>query len=319
MAKEAITFGGVTAQPGTRATGWFTVLDTDAKFPVTVINGAGEGKTVLITSSIHGCEYPSIEAVFELAESIDPQTITGQLVFINPVNVDAFLRRRPYVVIADGKNLNRQFPGDPNGTISQKMAYVLTEEFQRRVDFHIDTHGGDIPERQVPYVYCPGVGQYKQVLAESLEATEYVLHADYVIHSHATNHAYTHAAIIGVPSIELELGESGTWTRKEVEQYKENIVNVLKWLQVYPGIALRRTRPARHVSTGVYLEADFDGRWYPFVRRDSQVQKGQKVGEIRDFFGKVLKEYYAEYDGVVLMVPGALAVQKGDPLVAYGA
>lgn len=316
--KDSITFGGISAAPGTKAHGWAPVLDTDYKLPVTVINGSKEGKSVLITSAIHGCEYPSIEAVFRLAENIDPQEVAGQIVFINPVNVDGFLERRPYIIPQDGKNLNRLFPGNPQGSLGDKIAYVLTEEYQKRVDFHIDTHGGDIPERQLAYVYYPGVSEDKEALRLSEEATAYVLHADFMIKSRATNHAYNYAAICGVPSIELELGDCTTWNEEEVALYLENITNVLRYLKVLPGEAVKRTAPVKRITNGEYLDADASGRWYACVTREDKVRKGQKLGEIRDLFGKVLHEYYAKFDGVVLMVVATLAIKKGDALIAYG-
>lgn len=317
--KEAITFGGITAAAGTKASGWAPVLDTGHKLPVTVINGSGEGRSVLLTSAIHGCEYPSIEAVFRIAEQLEPKQLNGQLIVINPVNVDGFLTRTPYLVPQDGKNLNRLFPGDPNGTLGDKIAYVLTEEYQKRVDFHIDTHGGDIPEKQLNYVYYPGVSDDAEVLRRCEEAADYVLHADFVIKSRATNHAYNYAAICGVPSVELELGDCATWSEAEVQQYLENIYNLLRYLKLLPGEARKRTAKALRITKGEYLDADYSGRWYAFVGREDAVRKGQKLGEIRDLFGRVLKEYYAEYDGVVLMVVATLAIKKGDPIIAYGA
>lgn len=316
--KNSVTFGGITADPGTRSTGWCPVLDTEYQLPVTVINGANEGKTVLITSAIHGCEYPSIEAVFQLAESIDPEEISGQLVFINPVNVDGFLDRRPYIVPQDGKNLNRLFPGNPEGTLGDKIAYVLTEEFQKKADFHLDTHGGDIPETQPSYVYYPGVSENEEALRISEEASHYVLHAKYALRSRAVNHAYNYAAIIGIPSIMLELGDCTTWNPEEVSQYKENIINVLRYLKVYPGEAVKRTKKIKLITKGEYLDADVSGRWYACAGRDDVVKEGQKIGEIKDLFGNVLHEYYAKYDGEVLMVVATLAIKKGDPIIAYG-
>ena len=316
--KQSITFGGLTAAPGTKISGWAPVLDTAYKLPVTVINGSREGKSVLLTSAIHGCEYPSIEAVFRLAETIAPQELAGQLIIINPVNVDGFLTRTPYIIPQDGKNLNRLFPGNPEGTLGDKIAYVLTEEYQKRVDFHIDTHGGDIPERQLAYVYYPGVSEDMQALRLSEEATDYVLHADFMIKSSATNHAYNYAAICGVPSIELELGDCTTWNEAEVALYLENIYNVLRYLHVLPGEAMKRTAPIKRITQGEYLDADASGRWYAFVSREDKVRKGQKLGEIRDLFGNVLHEYYAKFDGVVLMVVATLAIKKGNPIIAYG-
>ncbi len=316
--KNTVTFGGISAAPGTRSTGWCPVPGTTQRLPVTVINGSGEGMSVLITSAIHGCEYPSIEAVFELAESLDPARVKGQIVFVNPVNVEGFLQRRPYIVPADGKNLNRLFPPDPEGTAGDRIAWVLTEEFMKKVDFHIDTHGGDIPETQPSYVYYPGISDFPEALRISEEAAGYVLHAKYRIRSRATNHAYTYSGILGIPSLELELGECTRWSREETDQYLENITNVLKYLKVLPGEPVRRKIPAKQITEGVYLDADCAGRWYPSVGRDDAVHAGEKIGEIRDFFGKTLKEYFAEYDGEVLMVVATLAVNEGDPIIAYG-
>ena len=316
--KNSVTFGGITAAAGTVARGWVAVLDTDYKLPVTVINGAKEGKTVLVTSAIHGCEYPSIEAAFRLAETTDPADISGQLVIINPVNVDAFIERRPYVVVQDGKNLNRLFPPVKDGTLGDKIAWVLTEEFIKRADFHLDMHGGDIPETQTSYVYYPGISEDKETLRICEEAADYILHATYRIRSHATNHAYTHSAVLSVPSLELELGENGSWTAAEVDKYMENIYNLLKYLQVYPGTPVKRETPARQITKGTYIDADFSGRWYPAIGSRDSLKQGQKIGEIRDMFGNVLKTYYAEYDAEVLMVVTSLAIKEGEALFAYG-
>lgn len=316
--KQAITYGGVTAEPGTKATGWTPIFNTNYKLPVTVINGTKPGKAVLITSAIHGCEYPSIEAVFELAESINPKDVTGEIVFINPVNVTAFEARRPYILPLDGKNINRLFPGNPDGTVGDQIAYVLTEEFQKKVDFHIDTHGGDVTEHQAPYAYYPSQGNHTEALKLSYEATDYILNAEYVIKSLSRNHAYNYAPIVGTPAVELELGHCGGWSQEEVEQYKENIVNLLRFLKVLPGEAKKRTRNIPHIIKGEYLEATHSGRWYPCIKTETICKKGQKLGEIKDYFGNVLKEYYAEYEGVVIMVVGSLGIQKGDPIITYG-
>lgn len=316
--KNSVLYGGITAAPGTKYCGWVPVPDTDYKLPVTVINGSKEGKTVLITAAIHGYEYPSIEAAFRLAESVDPQEVSGQIIIINPVNLDGFLTRTPYLVPQDGKNLNRLFPGNPEGTLGDKIAYFLTEEFQKKADFYIDMHGGDAPESLVPHVYYPGMGNADQALRISEEAAEYVLHANFLIKSRAVNNAYNYAATIGIPALLLELGDCGVWKEDEVRLYLENIYNLLKYLKILPGKAVKRSIPAKKILKSVYIDADADGRWYAFVGKDDMVKQGQKIGEIRDLFGNILQEYYAEYDGLVLMVLAALAVRKGDPIIAYG-
>lgn len=100
--------------------------------------------------------------------------------------------------------------------------------------------------------------------------------------------------------------------------YLENIINVLRYLDVLPGEAVKRTALIKRITQGEYLDADASGRWYAYVTREDRVRKGQKLGEIRDFFGHVLHEYYAKFDGVVLMVVATLAIKKGDAIIAYG-
>ena len=75
MEKNNISFAGLTAAPNQRIRGWVPVLDTGYEMPVTVINGAFDGPTVLITSGIHGGEYPGIQTAIELSGcGQDPRT-----------------------------------------------------------------------------------------------------------------------------------------------------------------------------------------------------------------------------------------------------
>jgi hypothetical protein len=62
-----------------------------------------------------------------------------------------FRARSAFVSPIDGLNLNRTFPGKANGTISEVIAHVLLNEVVARADFHIDCHGGDVPEILWPY------------------------------------------------------------------------------------------------------------------------------------------------------------------------
>lgn len=316
--KESIIFGGISVAAGEKKHGWVPVLDTDYQMPVTIINGAKEGKTLLITAGIHGCEYPSIEAGFELAEELDPAGLSGQVIIICPVNVNAFIDRTPYILPQDGKNINRLFPGNPDGTLGDKIAYVLTHEYQMQADFYIDIHGGDIPEDLPPYVYNPGIGENKECLAFAEQAALHVLSAEYRLRSSATTGAYNSCAILGVPSILIERGGLGVWSKEEKDIYKKDIINVMKFLKIYPGEAKLPEKPATLITRGEYLDATASGRWYPEVSLGDKIKKGQKLGEIRDIFGGVLAEYFAEFDATVLMLTVSLAVKEGYAIITYG-
>lgn len=81
------------------------VPGTEIEIPLTIINGAFDGPTLLVTAGIHGGEYPGIAAAMELGRSLDPQEIHGSLIMLHPVNIQGFWARREFIVPEDGKKL----------------------------------------------------------------------------------------------------------------------------------------------------------------------------------------------------------------------
>lgn len=314
--KESIEFGGLTCKPGEKIQGYMSFADTGIQSPVTLINGEKEGKTVLITSGIHGGEYPSIEGVIELAQEMTPEKISGALVIFHPVNVPGFLERVSGIYPESGENLNRQYPGSREGTIGQRFAYSLTYDVIQKCDFMIDTHGGDLHETLPPYVYYPGVGD--QDIAEQSRQAALNVHAKYMVRSQCDENAYHMCNRLGIPSMLIEMGGRGLWSREEVEDYKFNIKNVLKYLGVLEGEAELPETPAHVITNAAYIDANCSGCWYPMVGLEEKVKKGQLLGVIKDFFGNVLEEVYAEFDSLILFYTVSLAIKAGDPIITYG-
>ncbi len=314
--KESITFGDLTCAPGEKVQGYMTFADTGIKSPMTLINGTEEGKTLLLTTGIHGGEYPSIEGVIELAEELKPKDIHGALVIFHPVNVDGFLDRVSGIYPGSGENLNRQYPGDPNGTIGQKFAYALTNDVIKKCDFMIDTHGGDLHETLPPYVYYPGVGDQK--VAELSRQAALAVHAKYMVRSQCESNAYHMCNHFGIPSMLMEMGGRGLWTREEVEAYKFNVKNVMRYVGLLEGEVILPENPAHVITNAAYIDAEVSGCWYPMVKLEEKVKKGQLLGVIKDFFGNVLEEVYAEFDALILFYTTSLAIKAGDPIITYG-
>lgn len=314
--KPDISFGGITASYGAKAQGYFKVLDTGYAMPVTVINGAKEGKTILITSGIHGGEYLCIQTAIELAENIDPSAVSGQIVIIHPVNLQAFYARISYFVPEDSKNINRMFPGKKDGTLSEKIAYVISTEFQAKADYYFDLHGGDLHEALPPYVCYPGIGD-RAVQFASKNIAE-ILSMNYIVKSESPSRAFVSAALQGIPSLMIEMGGCGLWSVQEVEKYKGKIINIIKYLKVMSGKHDEPKSRAIELSSTKTSISHCDGCWYPLVKLGDVINKGQKIGEIKDVFGKKLEDIYAECNGIVIFLVVSLAISKGDPLLSYG-
>mgnify|MGYP001343329588 FL=1 len=169
------------AKPGEKVSGFVHIIGAEFGIPVTLICGEKEGETVLISGGVHNAEYVGIQAAMQLADELDPKKIAGNIIVIRLMNRTGFEHRTMSLTYEDGKNLNRVFPGNPNGTLSDRIAYTVVTEFFPKADYYVDLHCGDGFEGLVSYVYCTGAATPK-VAAKSREMAE-IAHVDYLVTS----------------------------------------------------------------------------------------------------------------------------------------
>ncbi|MDR1040738.1 MAG: succinylglutamate desuccinylase/aspartoacylase family protein [Deltaproteobacteria bacterium] len=304
------------AVPGSKFQTMARVYDTDLHVPVTLIAGrTDDGPNVLVTSGIHGSEYPGTMACIELADEIDPRKASGRLLMIHPVNVSAFRSRVSYIMPEDGRNLNRQFPGSSEGSISEILARWLTD-LQEAADFYLDLHSGDLFEALMPYVYFPSRGESK--ILEASMAMARLVDVRYMVKSHAVTGAYNSAANRGVPSILIERGSAGACTAKDVYLYKYDILNILRHLGFLPGQPSYPPESHIEINEVDYLESTCWACWRSEVAVGQIVSEGDQLGRTFDFFNRTIEEFHAKHNGVVLYKLRSLSTNPGDVLVAYG-
>jgi predicted deacylase len=145
-AAQPFAIAGETITPGTRADLRINVpegSDGATFIPVTVIHGRQAGKVLAMVAGVHGFEFAPILAAERLAEAVDPATLSGTLVIVRIANIPGFEARSPFVNPVDRKNLNRVFPGNPQGTQTERIADHIAREVVARSDFLMDVHSGD--------------------------------------------------------------------------------------------------------------------------------------------------------------------------------
>lgn len=304
---------GSTAPPNSKTRGFIPVKGTPVRMPFTFIHGAAPGKAILLTSGVHGGEYPCIETAIQLAKTIDPTEVSGTILIIHPVNPDAFLARMQYYGPFDGKNLNRVFPGKATGTVSERIADQV-HQFQQVADFFLDLHRGDIHEALVPFVIYSQLGDPE--VAEQSRLGSALLGFPYVVGSVSENGSIGASAKVGTPGFLAELGQCGRWNQAEVDQYIAAVGNVLCSLGVLSGTV--KQHAVEYLEKMLVTTSTEDGCWYPSVALEERVQTGQRLGEIRDFFGTMKAEYFADSDRIVLYLVTSLAILTKDPLYAIG-
>jgi predicted deacylase len=124
--------------------GWANVM-----IPITVV-AHGKGPTVLVLGGNHGDEYQGQIAAMKLARELTPEMVTGRIILIPSLNFPA-ARAGTRLSPLDGMNMNRAFPGEPEGAVTSQIAHFLTTVLFPLSDVVIDIHAGG---RSMEFVPC---------------------------------------------------------------------------------------------------------------------------------------------------------------------
>lgn len=306
-------FCGETLLPGERKRVQLPVPDAQP-LECVCLCGKYPGLTLAVTAGVHGCEYVGVQALRTLAQELDPDAMTGNVILLPLANPYGFYAGAKRVIPEDGVNLNGAFPGDRNGSIGRRLAFALEDALYSAADFLADLHSGDCNESLHPLVFFPTAGE-KDVNAAALEAAK-VLSVDYRVRSTARNGLYSWAVQRGVPALLIERGCQGRWSQPEVDACTADVLALMGHLGILPGGG--ENREQQEIVEADYVESDADGFWYPLVAKNQVVYMGEVLGRLESLTGELLQEVRAKFDGVVLYHTVALGVHMGEALIAYG-
>lgn len=118
-------------------------VEADAEIPLHIIRGAATGPCLLILAAIHGDEYEGVQTVIELGRSLSPEHIRGTVLMVPIANPYAF-RAADRLTPEDGCNLAREFPGNPEGTVTERLAWQIGSCLIEKADFLLDLHSGEL-------------------------------------------------------------------------------------------------------------------------------------------------------------------------------
>ena len=291
----------------------------DWAWPYTVVRGAEPGPRLAVVSGVHPTEYPAIEANIRFTRALDPRALRGTVVSVPLMDLPAFLARSPFVCPIDGKNPNRFFPGDPNGTFTEVMDDAVFRAVVAPSDALIDLHGGDMVEALYPFsVYS--VSGNDEVDAKSWALCE-AFGLPYAVASRPqpgglAGTTCDAAAAAGIPSMIAEAGSSGLLTEPETQMMVDGVLNSLRFLGVLPGDAAKNT--ITQVNQFSWIRSPEEGMWYPSVSTGDQVKAGQSLGRIGNLYGDTLTELTSPHDGVILFITSAAAMPKDGLAISVG-
>jgi predicted deacylase len=326
LAQAPFTVGSITAQPGTMASGTLTLPargnEPGTTIPFSIINGTSAGPVLALVAGTHGMEYVPILALQRMRTSIDPRTLRGTILMVHVANMPSFLGRTIYYSPVDGQNLNRVFPGKPDGTLSERIADTITREIIDRSTHVVDLHCGDGNESLRPYSYWvttgdPKVAEEGRMMALAFGLDHIVVDRERPTDPKATQYLSNTGIVRGKPGLTTETGAIAGTDEADITLVERGVAGLMKHLGMRPDGPDPVTSPV-WLDQNVVLRASVTGIFYPAVKRGDTVKKGAPFGKITDFHGKVLEEVAAPFDGEVLYVVATPPVSKGEPLGMVG-
>jgi predicted deacylase len=296
----------------------------DTSLPITVLHGREPGPVLALTAGIHGYEYPPIIAARKVAIAVKPANLSGTLVIVHVANPPAFYGRSLFRNPADGKNLNRVFPGRPDGTSSERIAHFITTAIIERSDYLLDLHAGDGNEALWPHVYQPVVGdpaldKRTEAIARATGFEHIILYRDRPKDPANSISCPNTAITRGKPALTIESGGQGQVEEAAVAKVVSAVDGVMRELGMTSGQKGRRDHRVTVHPKVHYVSSPFTGIFDRIVELGQRVAQGALLGRVSDLLGNPLGEIRAPASGTVLVVIATPPVKEGEDAVTIGA
>ncbi len=287
--------------------------------PITVIAG-GTGPTVLLAAGTHGDEYEGQVILRHLMRELDPANLSGRLIIMPALNYPAVLAHARVSPLDDG-NLNRVFPGDPNGTPTLAIADYVSSTILPMCDAGLDLHSGGFASEFSPCAFLRNGGD-KELKARKLAITEAFGAPLTVVvpGGPALGSLLASADAQGVVMLATELGGCGAVNLDALEIGTQGVNRVLQLLGVLDSESSGSDRPATRFvqmpGPRYHVHAPINGLFEPYSELGDDVVTGQKAGCLhpRDNPDADAVEVEFESDGTVLTRRVPAVTERGDYL-----
>ena len=277
--------------------------------PVLVTNGIAPGPTLCLTAAVHGDELNGIEMVRRVFHDIAPKKLAGALIGVPIVNVQGFRRGSRY--LPDRRDLNRYFPGRPNGSAAARIAHSLFNDVISHCDALVDLHTGSFERTNLPQIRADLRNPDVVTLTHGFGAMV-------VLHSTPTVGTLRYAATLaGIPAVTVEAGGPSQLDLAEVKHGVKGIETLLTTLGMTRRMRLwGDPEPVYYRSS--WVRADNGGILLSDVSLGSTVRKGDLLGTITDPMSNARTELRSPYSGRIIgmarnqvVMPGFAAFHVG--------
>ena len=282
--------------------------------PITVARN-GAGPTALLTGGNHGDEYEGPLALFDLARRLDPATVRGAVIIVPALNFPAF-RAATRTSPIDRGNLNRSFPGRPDGTVTEKIADFVQRELLPRADIVLDFHSGGRTLDFLPFAAAHALPDAEQEAAGFAAVAAFGAPWSMRMREiDAVGMLDTAAEEMGKVFVTTELGGGGTARAETVAIARRGARNLLRHAGILAGaVEAWPTRWLEMPGDECFAFAPRAGLCEPAIDLGAAVTRGDVIARIHDFerTGAEPVEIVAGMDGLLAARHFPGLIQMGD-------
>jgi N2-acetyl-L-2,4-diaminobutanoate deacetylase len=252
------------------------------RIPIAVIAN-GTGPTVIFEGGNHGDEYEGPIAICEMIRDIDPGEIQGRLILMPATNVHAVIAGQRTSPV-DGLNLNRTFPGNAGGTITQQIAAFMSAEIFPRGNAFVDLHSGGTSLHLIPSAVIEPVGDAEHRRRNIAAVRAFDAPLTVVISNLGDPRTATATAVRhGLTTLGTELSGGGSVSIEALDICRRGVRGLLTHfgvLEAEESQPLSGTRLCELPGTRAYVYATVDGIFEPFHQLGREVRAGEPAGRI---------------------------------------
>ncbi len=281
--------------------------------PVLLAKGRKPGRTLVVIAGVHGDELEGVQAVHEVFSDLDAETMSGCVIAVPIANLSAYRavsRGSP----VDSLNLARTFPGRRDGTLTERIAFYLSDYIIPHADLFIDLHSAGLTFR-LPRMIGYDANETEKGKASKAAALHFGMPVIWGHTEVGPGRSLGEAIRRGIPWLYVESPSGGRVSRRELGYYVNGLMNLLRFMKILPG-DVEPQAPETHLLGPADLDhttsVNTSGFFVSLVGLLEEVQGGQVIGIVRDLFGRTIEEVRAPQTGVVGMLRAVPVVMPGD-------
>ncbi len=291
---------------------------TPVEIPVMILRGREDGPVLWLHGCVHGDEYCGTYTIHALMRSLDAAGLKGTVVALPVLNLTAFRKNQrmsPFEGFGGG-DLNRCFPGRPNGSVTEQIAHAIYKPLKEHADYLVDFHtaftsdtrwalysdyGGEVSEKAEKMARAFGYSSTLPAKSDLLGGS-----------------AMSCAGRDGIPVLIVETGGIGpAFTKEAVEDAAERLRNMMRALGMIEG-EVTDHGPINYFSSFDWVCSTKAGLYRRSVACGDTITEGQVIGRYYDVFGEPAGEAHAPQGGIVLATHSGPVMARGETLIHIG-